>query len=267
MEDLHEVGALGVGTTFLLLSVLLNTLLWANEGHHHALTHDEIGSVTFPTSCSHEVAAEFNRAVALLHSFQYEQSRKGFDAIARKDPHCAMAEWGIAMTHYHGLWKNSDFDAGRAAFQMALQVATLNKGTTAREMGYIEAVGEIYKQDGSDEAAQSLSYQRRLKRLHTENPRDNEAAIFYALSLDVTAPKTDKTFANQRQCGEILEPIFLQEPDHPGVAHYLIHCYDNAVLAAKGLVAARTYAKIAPASAHAKHMPSHIFRFLWSSEQ
>jgi tetratricopeptide (TPR) repeat protein len=238
---------------------LLNILLWADEIHHHALTQDEIGSVTFPTSCSREVAADFNRAVALLHSFQYEQSREGFEAVAKKDPHCAMAEWGVAMSHYHGLWKNGNLDVGRAAFQRALQVATFNQSTTAREMSYIEALGEIYKQDGSDETAQSLSYQRRLATLYAENPRDNEAAIFYALSLDVTAPKTDKTFANQRQCGEILEPIFLQEPHHPGVAHYLIHCYDNPVLAAKGLVAARTYAKIAPASAHAKHMPSHIF--------
>jgi tetratricopeptide (TPR) repeat protein len=247
------------GTTFLLLGTLLNILLWADEVHQHALTQDEIGSVAFPTSCSHEVAADFNRAVALLHSFQYEQSREGFEAVAKKDPHCAMAEWGIAMSHYHGLWKNGNLDIGRAAFQRALQVATFNQSTTARERSYIEALGEIYKQDGSDEAAQSLAYQRRLAALHAENPRDTEAAIFYALSLDVTAPKTDKTFVNQRQCGEILEPIFLQEPHHPGVAHYLIHCYDNPALAAKGLVAARTYAKIAPASAHARHMPSHIF--------
>ena len=128
------------GITFLLLGVLLNTLLWADEGHHHALTQDEIGSVTFPTSCSHEVAADFNRAVALLHSFQYEQSRKGFEAVARKDPHCAMAEWGIAMSHYHGLWKNGDLDTGRAAFQglsklrLSIKAQQLARWATSRRL-------------------------------------------------------------------------------------------------------------------------------------
>jgi tetratricopeptide (TPR) repeat protein len=235
------------------------SLLWADEGHHHSLTQEEIGSVNFATSCSHEVTADFNRAVALLHSFQYEQSRGVFKAIAKKDPGCAMAEWGIAMSHYHGLWKNGDLDAGRTAFQRAEEIAVANRNATPREKGYIDAIGEIYKQDGSDQAAHAQAFQEKLARLHAENPNDSEAAIFYALSLDITAAKTDKTFANQRQCGEILEPIFVQQPHHPGVAHYIIHCYDNPALAEKGLGAARAYAKIAPASAHAQHMPSHIF--------
>ena len=243
---------------FVLLGTLLSALLWADDVHRHALTQNEIGAVNFPTSCAHEVAGDLNRAVALLHSFQYEQARGVFQAVAQKNPDCAMAEWGIAMSHYHGLWRNGDLQAGRAAFQKAQEIA-LAKNATAREKGYIEALGEIYKQDGADEAAHALSYQQKLAKLHGENPTDSEAAIFYALSLDVTASKTDKTFANQRRCGEILEPIFQQLPHHPGVAHYLIHCYDNPVLAAKGLVAARGYAKIAPASAHAQHMPSHIF--------
>ena len=235
------------------------SLLGADEAHHHALTQDEIGSVNFATSCSLEVTADFNSAVALLHSFQYEQSRRVFEAIAKKDPYCAMAEWGIAMSHYHGLWKNGDLDAGRAAFRRAAEIAEANKNTTIREKGFIDAIGEIYKQDGSDQAAHARAWQQKLAALHAENLNDTEVAIFYALSLDINAAKTDKTFANQRQCGEILEPIFAQQPRHPGVAHYIIHCYDNPALAEKGLGAARAYAKIAPASAHAQHMPSHIF--------
>ena len=243
-----------------LLLLLFPTIpLWADEGHHHALTQAEIGSVNFPNSCSPEVKADFSHAVALLHSFQYEQSRQVFESIAKKDPHCAMAEWGVAMSHYHGLWKNGDLDAGRVALEKARQTAAATPRTTAREKAFIEALGEIYKQDGGDAVAHDLAYQQQLSRLHSENPADSEAAIFYALSLDVSAPKTDKTFANQRQCGEILEPIFQQQPHHPGVAHYLIHCYDNPVLAKQGLTAARAYAKIAPGSAHAQHMPSHIF--------
>ena len=239
--------------------LFFSSLLWADEGHHHALTQDEIGSVNFATSCSHEVAADFNRAVALLHSFQYEQSRGIFEAVANSDPGCAMAEWGIAMSHYHGLWQNGDIDAGLVAVQKAKEIASSNKNTTTREKGYIDAIGEIYKQDGSDEAAHAQAFEQKLAQLHAENPNDSEAAIFYALSLDIAAAKTDKNFANQRQCGEILEPIFVQQPHHPGVAHYIIHCYDNPQLAEKGLGAARAYAKIAPASAHAQHMPSHIF--------
>jgi hypothetical protein len=241
----------------LLPSLVLS--IWADEGHHHVLTKDEIGSVNFSNSCSQGVKADLNRSVALLHSFQYEQSRRVFQDVASKDPHCAIAQWGVAMSHYHGLWKNGDLDAGRVAIEKAREIAASTPSTTARERGFIEALGEIYKQDSSDAAAHDLAYQHRLSRLHSENPADSEAAIFYALSLDVSAAKTDKTFANQRQCGEILEPIFRQQPHHPGVAHYLIHCYDNPVLAQKGLPAARAYAKIAPGSAHAQHMPSHIF--------
>ena len=243
----------------LLFSLMLPCALRGDDVHHHSLTQDEVGAVNFPNSCSHAVAADFNRAVALLHSFQYEQSREAFKDVRKKDPNCAMAEWGIAMSHYHGLWNNGHMDEGRAAARKALNIALLNKATTSRELGYIEALGEIYKQDENDGSAHALSYQQKMAKLHSDNPNDSDAAIFYALALDVTAAKTDKTFANQRQCGEILEPIFRQQPHHPGVAHYLIHCYDNPVLAAQGLVAARSYAKIAPASAHAQHMPSHIF--------
>jgi hypothetical protein len=238
--------------------LLVGTTL-ADEGHHHALSEQEVGSVQFATSCSPQVTASFNRAVALLHSFQYEKTREAFAEVAKQDPTCAMAHWGIAMSHYHGLWDNGDMNAGRAALQKAQATATAHPGTTRREKSYIEALAEIYKEDGKDKTAHAQAFEQKMGELQAAFPDDSEAAIFHALTLAITAPKTDKTFANQRKCGEILEPIFAKNPHHPGVAHYIIHCYDNPVLAEKGLGAARLYAKIAPASAHANHMPSHIF--------
>jgi tetratricopeptide (TPR) repeat protein len=251
-------------TLCLIALTLLSSAAWCDEGHHHTLTEQEIGSIHFATSCPKTTEASFNHAVALLHSFQYEDSSHAFEAIAAQDPACAMAQWGIAMSHYHGLWRNGDMAAGREAWQRAHEIAHTNPKTTAREKSYIDALGEIFpedgkREDGKDDYARAQAFEQKMGALAATYPEDSEAAIFHALALDVTAPKTDKTFSHQRQCGEILEPIFQKQPHHPGVAHYLIHCYDNPVLAEQGLVAARAYAKIAPASAHANHMPSHIF--------
>jgi hypothetical protein len=244
-----------------LLSVLLYLTSFAlcDEGHHHSLTEEEVGSVHFSTSCRTDLAENFNRAVALLHSFQYEQSRQAFADISRQDPQCAMAQWGVAMSHYHGMWDNGDTAAGRVALNQAKQIAAGNAKTTARETAYIDALAEVYREDGKDTYAHGQAFEQRMSALQAAYPQDDEAAIFHALALAITAPKTDKTFANQKKCGEILEPIFAANPHHPGIAHYIIHCYDNPVLAEKGLGAARVYAKIAPASAHANHMPSHLF--------
>lgn len=237
------------------------------ESHHHAVSEKEVGSVHFATSCSSAVQADFQRAVALLHSFQYEQTAAAFAAISAKDPQCAMAQWGVAMSHYHGLWHNGDAGAGREALHKAQEIAAQNPAITARERAYIASLSEIYKEDGKDEYSHAQAFEQKMGALQAAYPDDIEAAIFHALALDVTAPKTDKTFSNQRKCGEILEPIFAAQPNHPGVAHYLIHCYDNPVLAEKGLGAARKYAAIAPASAHANHMPSHIFTRVGSWEE
>ncbi|MFI5058786.1 MAG: tetratricopeptide repeat protein [Candidatus Acidiferrales bacterium] len=246
--------------TALLGAVLFSTpLAWCDDEHHHALTAEEVGSVHFVTSCSKSVALSFNRAVALLHSFQYEQARGAFSDVASRDPKCAMAQWGVAMTYYHGLWRNGNTAAGREAFEKAKVVAAANPKTTAREQAYIEALDEIYRQDDQDQAAHDRAFEQKMGAVQAAYPTDSEAAIFHALTLDIAAPKTDKTFANQRKCGEILEPLFKLQPHHPGIPHYIIHCYDNPVLAEKSLGAARMYAKIAPASAHANHMPSHIF--------
>jgi tetratricopeptide (TPR) repeat protein len=229
------------------------------EEHHHAITEEEIGSVHFLTSCQPDLTENFNRAIALLHSFQYEQARQAFTEISQRDSHCAMAQWGVAMSHYHGMWDNGDTAAGRVALNQAKQIAAGNTKTTPRENAYIDALAEIYREDGKDAYAHSQAFEQKMAALQAAYPQDDEAAIFHALSLAITAPKTDKTFANQRKCGEILEPIFARQPHHPGIAHYIIHCYDNQVLAEQGLGAARMYARIAPASAHANHMPSHLF--------
>jgi len=258
---MRSLSALFAGL-FLLVSVG-----WADEGHHHALTEQEVGSVHFETSCTKDITGSFNRAVALLHSFQYEQTRQAFAQIAQEHPECAMAQWGIAMSHYHGLWDSGDIPAGRQALRKAQQIAAANLSTTERENAYIGALAEIYQEDGKDRTAHAQAFEQKMGALQATFPADSEAAIFHALSLAITAPKTDKTFANQRKCGEILEPILAKQPHHPGIAHYLIHCYDNPVLAEKGLSAARMYAKIAPASAHANHMPSHIFTRVGSWEE
>src|SRR5229473_4678421 len=248
-------------TGFLCSIIFMAPLAWCDDEHHHALTAEEVGSVHFVTSCAKPVSLGFNRAVALLHSFQYEQARKAFSEVAKRDPKCAMAQWGVAMSYYHGLWKNGNTAAGREALEKAKAIATSNSKTTARELAYINALGAIYSEDDDDkdQATHDRAFEQKMGAVQAAYPADSEAAIFHALTLYITAPKTDKSFANQRKCGEILEPLFKLQPHHPGIAHYIIHCYDNPVLAEQGLGAARMYAKIAPASAHANHMPSHLF--------
>src|SRR5580765_6655020 len=252
--------------TLLCIVLLRVSAVWCDEGHQHELTEQEVGSVHFATSCAKAVQADFQRAVALLHSFQYEQARSAFQEIAKQDPTCAMAQWGIAMSHYHGLWENGDVAAGRAAIRKSQQIAT-SATVTARERAYIDALSEIYSEDDQNAYAHVQAFEQKMGELQASYPDDSEAAIFHALTLDIIAPKTDKTFANQRKCVDILVPLFAKQPNHPGIAHYIIHCSDNPVLAEAALPAARKYATIAPASAHANHMPSHIFTRVGSWEE
>jgi tetratricopeptide (TPR) repeat protein len=242
----------------ILISVSMCIASAAAQEHQHG-GGGQLGTVDFQTTCDKPLKAEFNRAVALLHSFEYDEARDAFTALAKKDGDCAMAYWGIAMTRVHGLWGEIKVKEGREAATAAQQTAAKYPKTSAREKAYIDAVATIYEGDDTRFHDRMKKFSDAMAGVHEKFPDDPEAAIFYALSLDESAPIGDKTYANERKCGEILEPLFAKMPNHPGIAHYLIHCYDNEVLAPKGLAAAREYAKIAPASSHAQHMPSHIF--------
>lgn len=246
---------------FLLLFFAL--AVFADEGHDHgALTAQQVGSVNFATSCSKAVKADFQRAVALLHSFWYEEAAKGFAAITQKEPACAMAHWGVAMSYFQPLWPAPD----AARFQTgsdAVAKAQALKPRTDRERAYIAAAAAFYNAaPGQTHWRRLNAYRDAMAALAAAHPKDDEARIFYSLSITAVAlarvPK-DKTYTDEARAGALIEPLFVKYPYHPGLAHYIIHAYDNPPLAALGLDAARRYAKIAPAVPHALHMPSHVF--------
>src|SRR5215475_10680893 len=238
------------------------SLIRAQEARQHQHHHDaseKLGQVNFPISCSQEAQKQFNRAAALLHSFWYEEAEKGFTEVTMIEPGCAMGYWGIAMSNYHPIWappNPAELKRGLAAVEKA-------KSTDAksdRERDYIAAIEVFYKDaDKLAHRARAVSYEKAMEQVYQRYPQDREAAIFYALSLLGTAPPTDKSYANQKQAAEILNRVLPAEPNHPGVAHYIIHSFDYPQLAQLALPAARSYAKIAPSSPHALHMPTHIF--------
>jgi len=195
----------------------------------------------------------------MLHSFWFEKASETFAAVGEKDPTCGMAYWGIAMTHWHQIWEApgpADLKAGKAA----LERADTAGAKTQRERDYIAAIETYYRDsDRLDHRTRARAYETAMDQLQARYPEDHEAAIFYALALLATAPPEDKTYVNQKKAGAILEPLFAEQPEHPGIAHYIIHAYDYPPLADRALDAARRYAKIAPDSPHALHMPSHIF--------
>ncbi len=239
-----------------------STSFLADEGHHHSMTAEELGTVHFQTSCSPKVEAEFNRGVALLHSFWYEEAEKTFRKVAREDRKCAMADWGIAMSQYHQLWDYPDAK-GLAENDALLAKAEAMKATP-REQEYIHALHVYFGKSPKgkpeyDHAARATAYSEAMEQLALHHADDREALVFYALSLLASQPPHDTTFVQRKKAAAILEKVFAEDPNHPGVAHYLIHSYDKPQLAEYGLKAARSYAKIAPAAPHALHMPSHIF--------
>jgi len=231
------------------------------EHHHHEdLTETQLGTVHFPISCAAAVQKPFARGVALLHSFWYEEAEKEFMEIAKDDPNCAMAHWGVAMSIWHQLWNEPDAKVIARGLDEANTARKLAAKATAREQGYIAAITAFYSDsEKSDHAARAKAYSDAMKKVCEANPDDHEAATFYALSLLASEPHEDATFANRKAAAAILEKLFATEPDHPGVAHYLIHAYDKPQLAQLGIPAARRYAQVAPAAPHALHMPSHIF--------
>jgi tetratricopeptide (TPR) repeat protein len=244
---------------FLALAFLLAALLPAQEEHHHPVP-EKLGTVSFPISCQPETQQPFNRAVALLHSFAYSAAENAFRSVAEQDPQCAIAHWGIAMTHYHQLWEPALPPAGIAVAQQEIAVAETLKEASERERGYIHALGLVFKDVSTvPYATRALHYETAMRELAAANSKDVETQVFYALALISNASPSDKQHLRQKKAADLLEPLWREFPDHPGIPHYLIHAYDNQELAPRGLPAARAYASIAPSAPHALHMPSHIF--------
>jgi tetratricopeptide (TPR) repeat protein len=217
--------------------------------------------VDFATSCNAEAQREFNRAVALLHSFQFNHAIQGFNTVLKGDPTCGIAYWGIALSQWSnpfaaGMKDDSQLQAGRESAERG-KVADAK---TERERAYISAVASLYSNFESRPQQERLfTYRDAMEVLASKYPDDQEAQIFYALALAAAEEPTDKTSAARLKAGAILEKLFREEPDHPGLAHYIIHTYDVPLLAEKALIAARRYSDIAPDAPHALHMPSHTF--------
>lgn len=230
----------------------------AQEEHHHPAP-EHLGTAHLVTSCALAVMLAFDRAVVLLHSFAYDEADMAFADVVTRDPSCALAHWGRAMTHYHQLW-DVPVGAGLAAGIAEIDQAETMATGTPREHALIAALGVYYGNVSQVPAAvRAMHYSDAMTVVARDYPTDDEIATFYALSLIATAPPNDHTHTRQKRAADILEPIWKRQPDHPGVPHYLIHAYDSAELAQRGLPAARLYAKIAPSAPHALHMPSHIF--------
>jgi tetratricopeptide (TPR) repeat protein len=244
----------------LLASVLATAPAAADDQEQHQHPRPEkLGTVVFPTSCAPAVQARFARAVALLHSFWYDEAEKAFGEVAAADPSCAMAQWGVAMSLYHPIWA-APTPAEVKRGQEAVAKARAAAAPTERERDYVAAVETFFRDaDTVDHRTRAVAYEKAMERVHDRYPDDREAAIFHALALLGTAPPADKTYANQKKAGAILNRVLPAQPDHPGVAHYLIHSFDYPELAELALPAARSYSKIAESSPHALHMPSHIF--------
>jgi tetratricopeptide (TPR) repeat protein len=248
---------------FVLLTILM--FVFPPIGIAQEKATEQLGKVNFPVSCSPKAQEQFERGVAMLHSYWFTQGGKTFEAIVREEPSCVMAYWGLAVNLLGNSLAGppSPKDA-----QKAWEVLEKAKGEakTQRERDWIEALSAYYRDhDKVSVDDRLLAYTKAMEQMTQRYPDDFEAWAYYALTLQASAPKTDKTYANQLKAAAILEKLFKQNPQHPGVSHYLIHAYDYPPLADKGLAAARRYAGIAPAAPHARHMPSHIYSMvgLW----
>ena len=227
------------------------------EGHHHD-AGEQLGKVSFPISCAPDSQKPFERGVALLHSFGYEDAEQQFIEITQKDATCAMAHWGVAMSQFHQIWERPQEAALKRGHE-EMEKAQKLSAKTDRERGYISALALFYNDLSADYLKRAGAYSDTMGKLYRQYPQDLEAGAFYALSLLAAAPPSDTSLSAERKAVGILNPLFQQEPNHPGLAHYIIHSCDNPQLAPLGLAAARRYARIASSSAHAVHMPSHIF--------
>lgn len=234
-------------------------LLSAQEPQHHHDADEKLGTVSFPTSCAPAVQSQFERGVALLYSFEYEVADAQFEEVATKDPRCAMAYWGRAMTLYHELWNRPGKPDLAQGAELVAKARSLKPPTT-RERDYILALSVFYSDiDKLNHNQRADAYSKAMQGVHERNPNDHEAAILYALSLLASGPDRDPNLTNAKAAVAILNKLYDEQPNHPGIAHYIIHSCDNPAMASLALPAARKYAGIAPSSPHAVHMPSHIF--------
>jgi Tfp pilus assembly protein PilF len=219
----------------------------------------QLGNVHFQTSCNEVAQRRFDRAMRYQHSFWYNAAGELFDEAAKADPTCAIAHWGVALSllaNPHSVIPAPNVAPGLAAIQKAKEIGA----KTERERDYIDALALMYVDaDKLSHTQRIRSYLGAMEKLAAKYPKDDEAQIFYAITLNTSASPSDKTYAQQLKGAAILEPIWKRQPQHPGIAHYLIHLYDYPAIADKGLQAAKLYAQIAPAAPHAQHMPSHIF--------
>ena len=228
--------------------------------HDHGAPAGRLGSVHFATSCAAAVQPEFDRGVAQLHSFWFSAAVASFDSVLDSDPKCVMAHWGIAMSWWSNPFAGFRSPQALTAGLAAVDAARATGSGTEREKAYVQAVELLYRDAATrDQRSRTVAYEKAMEALVARWPDDVEARIFYALALGQTALPTDKTYANQLKAASILEEEFSRQPEHPGLAHYIIHSFDVPPLASRGLNAARRYSQIAPDAPHALHMPSHTF--------
>jgi hypothetical protein len=252
---------LGMPNLWRILLTLLVVISFssAQETHSHPAP-EKLGKVLFQTSCAPGVQEQFERGVALLHSFAYAAAESAFQGVVDQDPQCAMAHWGLAMTYFHQLWEPPIAPAKIAIAQKEIQRAKEIGAGSERERQFIHALALLYQDAATvPYRTRASNYEDAMSDLESKDRKDVEAQVFYALALLSNASPADKTHAKQKQAADLLEPLDLTYPQHPGIPHYLIHAYDNAELAPRGLAPARAYAQIAPSAPHALHMPSHIF--------
>lgn len=243
----------------LALAFLCPALLRAQKVRNQP-SPEKLGTVSFPTSCRPETQREFNVSIALLHSFEYKAAQDSFRSVASQDPRCAIAHWGMAMTYFHQLWAPYLSPEGILAGQKEIELAERLPEASDRERGFIHALSLVFKDASTvPYSTRAANYEAAMRQLAAAYPKDVEAQAFYALALISNASPSDKEHRKQKQALRVLQPLFRAYPDHPGIAHYIIHACDNQELASTGLQAARAYARIAPSAPHALHMPSHIF--------
>src|SRR5882762_6124509 len=245
----------------LMAAVLLTSVAGSAAGQHPHGTVEKLGAVHFTTSCNEAAQKQFNRAVALLHSFQFSRAIEGFHAVLGEDATCSVAYWGIALSDWSnpfapGMKDKSQLQAGRENAERGQSL----EAKTDRERAYLAVVDKLYSDfESTPQQTRLLAYRDGMRELATKYPEDHEAQIFYALAIAAAEDPADKTYAGRLQAGAILEKLFREQPTHPGLAHYIIHTYDVPALAGRALLAARRYSEIAPDAPHALHMPSHTF--------